>query len=120
MSLVDTVTEKIAVIVSEKMADESKARVAALFCVRSAMPEADAVDRILLARFIITGRENIPEDSYPYNSGDITVLGPGIFASTDGPAADTVINWEGRNFVPQAEPEPAPSKGEKWTGHSPG
>lgn len=34
---------------------------------------------------------------YPYEDGDTTVLGPGIFAAKDG----SVINWYGENYVPQ-------------------
>ena len=34
---------------------------------------------------------------FPYQDGDVTVLGPEIFASKDG----TVISWRGENYVPQ-------------------
>jgi len=34
---------------------------------------------------------------YPYDDGDVTVLGPEIFASSDG----KVVSWRGENFVPQ-------------------
>jgi hypothetical protein len=33
--------------------------------------------------------------SYPYQDGDITVLGPEVFASTDGDA----ISWRGENYT---------------------
>lgn len=39
---------------------------------------------------------------YPYPSGNETVLGPRIFANTPAPTKDTVINWVGVNFTPQA------------------
>lgn len=38
------------------------------------------------------------EPTYPYADGDVTVLGPEIFASTDG----DVISWKGDNYVRQA------------------
>jgi hypothetical protein len=34
---------------------------------------------------------------YPRKEGDITVLGPEIFASRDG----SVLSWKGNNYVPQ-------------------
>lgn len=46
------------------------------------------------------------EDSvYPYESGDVIVLGPGIFAAKDG----SVLNWRGENYVranPVKNPDP--------------
>lgn len=36
--------------------------------------------------------------TYPYQDGDITVLGPEIFASNDG----QVISWKGDNYVAQS------------------
>lgn len=80
-------------------------RVAALAAARGIMPQADASDRMILANFILTGFEIIPEpkdDPYPHLSGDTVVLGPGIFSNTVmGPAENSVINWQGMNFVPQ-------------------
>jgi len=43
-----------------------------------------------------------PEDpcrKYPYQDGEVTVLGPDIFASSDG----AVISWKGDNYVRQVE-----------------
>ena len=37
--------------------------------------------------------------AYPYEDGDLTVLGPGIFAGTDD--GETVINFQGENYVRQ-------------------
>lgn len=37
--------------------------------------------------------------AYPYPDGDVTVLGPEIFVSSD----ESVICWKGRNYVPQNE-----------------
>lgn len=37
---------------------------------------------------------------YPYRDGDTIVLGPEIFAASDG----SVICWKGVNYVPQPEP----------------
>lgn len=39
------------------------------------------------------------DEQYPHESGDVIVLGPQVFVSCDG----TVLNWKGRNYVPQAE-----------------
>lgn len=38
-----------------------------------------------------------PSREYPYQDGDVTVLGPETFASNDG----AVISWKGDNYVPQ-------------------
>jgi len=40
---------------------------------------------------------------YPQQDGDVTVLGPEIFASAD----EQVISWRGRNYVPQPDPAAA-------------
>lgn len=42
---------------------------------------------------------------FPYQDGDVTVLGPQIFASKD----DTVISWKGENYVRHTEQDRAPS-----------
>lgn len=41
-----------------------------------------------------------PTSQYPHKDGDITVLGPEIFASSDG----EVICWKGENYTRQAAP----------------
>jgi hypothetical protein len=38
--------------------------------------------------------------SYPYNEGDVRVLGPQIFVGHK-PNGTPVINWQGENFEPQ-------------------
>jgi len=38
---------------------------------------------------------NAPQ--FPYQDGDVTVLGPEVFASKD----DTVISWRGENYTRQ-------------------
>lgn len=43
--------------------------------------------------------------TYPYESGDVIVLGPQIFAAKDG----SVLNWRGENYVrqePVKNPDP--------------
>lgn len=45
-----------------------------------------------------------PTQEYPYQDGDITVLGPEIFASNDG----AVISWKGDNYVRQTTPTGGP------------
>lgn len=40
-----------------------------------------------------------PAREFPYQDGDVTVLGPEIFASKDG----AVISWRGANYVRQDE-----------------
>lgn len=50
--------------------------------------------------------ENVPI-SYPYEDGDVTVLGPQIFAGT-GELGETVINWRGENYIPQEKAETMP------------
>lgn len=150
MSLTDSITERLSAIVAGKLDDAAHQRMAALFSVRGLMPEADVFDRVRLARYILTGREDEPEremvevktmsgetiaaypeqPDYPHTAGGVEVLGPGIFANTDAPAGDTVINWQGVNFVRQPDPdaeiapglptltaEPAPTSGEGWAGH---
>lgn len=41
------------------------------------------------------------ERDFPYQDGDITVLGPETFASKDG----AVISWRGDNYVRQTQPD---------------
>jgi hypothetical protein len=38
-----------------------------------------------------------PSQEFPYQDGDVTVLGPETFASNDG----AVLSWRGENYVPQ-------------------
>jgi hypothetical protein len=164
MSLFDQVTENLAALVADKMSDAAQQRVSALLCVRTVMPDADVYDRIRLANYILTGSDEIETEGdqveietfdgekirlekrtqtedYPFESGDVLVLGPEIFANTPGgPDEDTVINWRGVNFAPQNEVtaavlppgamtgvvgpdpafdqarEPAPSAGTRWAG----
>lgn len=109
-----------------RLGEAGQARLAALYAARSAMPDSDVYDRIRLARYILTGSEGEPAppdyenvtnmagetvirmekrtqtEDYPFTSGDVLVLGPEIFASTqNGPQRDTLISWAGVNFVPQ-------------------
>lgn len=123
----------------QRLSDEAVSRVAALAAVRGVTPaETDAIDRTRLAHFILTGSGEFPSQeemqrlevrtmsgeaipllpkAYPYESGDVLVLGPEIFASTTAPAENTVISWQGMNFIPQRDqPEPAPAAGEHWRG----
>lgn len=45
-------------------------------------------------------RELVGQHSpFPYKDGDLTVLGPEIFASGDG----SVLSWKGENYVPQEQ-----------------
>lgn len=48
------------------------------------------------------------KDRYPHQEGDVTVLGPEIFASNDG----KTICWQGRNYVPQ---DLEPDSGIGWS-----
>jgi hypothetical protein len=147
--LTDRLLHGLAIQVADQLPDEAKQRVSALLMTRSVMPDADVSDRMILANYIVTGLEAIPvprEDPYPYSSGDVCVLGPGVFADK----GKRVINWAGENFYatdspmlatamevttahpddpgPTApadelpieelpEPEPAPREGEGWRGH---
>jgi hypothetical protein len=40
---------------------------------------------------------------YPYEDGDVIVLGPETFVSKDG----AVLCWKGENYTPQPEPLPS-------------
>lgn len=39
------------------------------------------------------------QQQYPYQDGDVTVLGPRVFVSNDG----KVISWRGVNYVPHPD-----------------
>jgi hypothetical protein len=45
------------------------------------------------------GAEYIPEPAYPYQEGDVTVIGPECFAKRDR----SVLSWQGDNYVPQRQ-----------------
>jgi hypothetical protein len=107
MSLWDGLAHATAQALADSLNEEQRQRGTALIVAKSAKPDADASDLMIMANYVVTGFEIIPEpkdDPYPHASGDVTVLGPQVFASTTGPAENTVINWRGENFVPQREP----------------
>lgn len=130
MGVVEDFSQQLAEHVVGKIGDAGQRRLSALVAARTVMPDADVYDRIRLARYILTGCEEEPappdyedvknlagetvirlekrtqDEDYPFASGDVLVLGPEIFASTEAPYDDgAVINWRGRNFVPQQESE---------------
>jgi hypothetical protein len=152
-TIFDRFHEALAQQVATMLTNDQAMRLAALHAARSAMPEAGVSERIALSQYILTGTEYEPAEpddpevvirlekrtqteDYPFRSGDVLVLGPQIYSNTvDGPAENTVINWQGENFVPQrlspltgvvgpdpdfaaasAEKEPAPSSGAGWRG----
>lgn len=107
MSFMDTLLEMTAQALTASLTEEQRQRGVALMVAKSARPETDAIDQIQLANYLVTGSAVLPEpqeDPYPHASGDATVLGPQIFASTSEPRGNTVINWKGANFVPQPDP----------------
>jgi hypothetical protein len=53
--------------------------------------ELTEYQRILVLRDVTVERE------YPFEDGDVTVIGPEAFVAQDG----TVFCWKGRNYVPQ-------------------
>jgi hypothetical protein len=60
--------------------------------------------------------------AYPYDDGDVTVLGPQVFAATASDGS-TVLNWQGENFVSQEPREPCERCGQHFgggSGHGPG
>lgn len=76
-----------------------------LIRLRSAAP-LDSDGEAALADVLRTARRRMIDEQrkafakYPYRDGDVTVLGPEIFASPDG----QVISWKGENYVPQDAP----------------
>jgi hypothetical protein len=107
MSLWDGLAHATAQALAATLSEEQRQRGTALIVAKAAKPDADASDLMIMANYVVTGFEIIPEpkdDPYPYPSGDQTVLGPQIFSSTTVPAENTVISWQGENFVPQREP----------------
>lgn len=46
-------------------------------------------------------KDIVMKQPYPYNEGDVNVLGPEIFASTD----ESVICWKGVNYIKQDRAE---------------
>lgn len=56
---------------------------------------ADIVEQVATA--VEQGIDIGARRTFPHDSGDVTVLGPEVFASKDG----SVICWRGRNYVPQ-------------------
>lgn len=104
MSLWDGLAHATAQALAATLTGEQRQRGTALIVAKAAKPDADATDLMILANFVVTGFEIIPEpkdDPYPHASGDFTMLGPEIFANESAPSPDTVISWKGENFVPQ-------------------
>lgn len=56
----------------------------------------DEVDAPLMG-VIFDETSESPNRSYPFPDGDTIVLGPQVFVATDG----SVLNWRGKNYVPQ-------------------
>lgn len=54
-------------------------------------------NRAFKESFDETGTGEMPE-VYPYDEGDVTVLGPETFVARDG----SVLSWKGVNYVPQS------------------
>ena len=50
------------------------------------------------------------EKSYPYEDGDVTVIGPECFAAADG----SVVCWRGENYTPQQPTTRAPLSPAAW------
>lgn len=124
----DSFNDKLADLVVGMLGKEASQRLAALHAARSAMPDADVYDRIRLARYILTGNEEAPAppdyedvqnmagetvirmekrtqtEDYPFQSGNVLVLGPEIFVGEDD-NGDDVICWQGVNFVRQQPQE---------------
>jgi hypothetical protein len=110
MGLWDGLAHATAQALAATLNEEQRQRGTALIVAKAAKPDADASDLMIMANYVVTGTDVIPEprdDPYPHTSGDILVLGPGIFTNTVmGPAENTVINWRGENFVPQRDAFP--------------
>jgi hypothetical protein len=75
--------------------------------VNTAIAITAIIAALVLANSIVTAIRDVAQakhkaaPSYPRQDGDVTVLGPEIFASTDG----TVICWKGVNYVHQDSKE---------------
>jgi hypothetical protein len=106
MSLWDGLAHATAQALADSLNEEQRQRGTALIVAKSAKPDADASDLMIMANYVVTGFEIIPEpkdDPYPHASGDVTVLGPQVFASTPQPRGGTTINWQGMNFILQVD-----------------
>jgi hypothetical protein len=147
MGLLEKVTEELASQMVSALPQQAHARLGALLAARAARTDSDVYDQMKLANYLLYGTDEVEmtavttmdgtvvaaipteQERFPFSSGDVTVLGPQIFATTTVPAENTVINWRGENFVPQRDPvtaavvppdveedEPAPSAGLGWRG----
>lgn len=106
MSLWDGLAHATAQALAATLNEEQRQRGTALIVAKAAKPDSDASDLMIMANYVVTGFEIIPEpkdDPYPHASGDVTVLGPQIFASTPEPYDGTKINWRGMNFIQQVD-----------------
>lgn len=59
--------------------------------------QAALTEVVRAARRRMLNEQRAAMAKYPYEDGDVTVLGPEIFVDADG----KVISWKGANFVPQ-------------------
>lgn len=88
---------------------EQRARVEALIVAKSLLTTTriggtappSTGDLVQVAEWIISGwaKDDEARQTYPLHMGDVTLLGPEIFASEDG----RVICWQGQNYVVDPE-----------------
>lgn len=127
MGVMDDFIQSLAAQTANVLPQAAQLRLIAAYAAKAALPpNGDAVDQLRIANYIHTGSAEFPDQEelqrievrnmageastylvppkqYPHASGDITMLGPQIFASTTVPAENTVLNWQGMNFIPQVD-----------------
>lgn len=97
--------------------EDQRSRVGALHLVKDLLTAknlfgdrpADVFDLMRLAEWVLTGVDlvdirqadptDVPQRSYPYESGDVMVLGPGVLADRE----HEVIQWLGVNYYARDE-----------------
>ncbi len=67
---------------------------------------SELAEKLIEKGWAKTSPKNDASVDYPHldSTGETIVLGPGVFVSTD----ESVLNWKGTNYVPQAQKDSQP------------
>jgi hypothetical protein len=104
-SLLDEFAAELARQVAQSLDEAAKVRMSALFATRSVMPEADVYDRVRLARYIVTGNEELTSQE---SQGYTVELGGETFTQAQWDAVQVYCAGTNAAAEEDSEPDPGP------------